>query len=140
VRARQAREDGVPYFRHGIFVEEYLEGPEISFDSACHDGVLMPLFLARKLTGFPPYFEETGHSIDAADPLLPDPELLNVLVSAHRAVGFHDGITHTEVKLTKDGPLGPRRRRRRSKSSARSTSRRNAHPRDRHDAVVCFAA
>ena len=28
------------------------------------------MFVARKRTGMHPYFEETGHVVDAADPLL----------------------------------------------------------------------
>jgi biotin carboxylase len=102
--ARAAREDGVPYFSDGVLVEEYLDGPEISIDAACQGGVLTPLFVARKTCGFPPYFEETGHSVDASDPLLHDPQLLDLLQAAHSAVGYRDGITHTEVRLTTGGP------------------------------------
>lgn len=102
--ARTAHEDGVPYFEQGVLVEEFLEGPEISVDSAVQDGVLTPLFVARKVCGFPPYFEETGHSVVADDPLLRDARLLALLQDAHRAVDYRDGITHTEVKLTARGP------------------------------------
>jgi len=101
-RARCAH--GVPSFRAGVLVEEYLQGPEISVDAACHNGVLTPLFVARKVSGFPPYFEETGHSVDGRDPLLHDTELLEVMQGAHRAVGYRDGITHTEIMLTEQGP------------------------------------
>jgi len=52
-----------------------------------------------------PYFEEVGHIVDAADPLLADPGLAAVLAAAHRALGFTDGITHAEFKLTGDGPV-----------------------------------
>ncbi|MFC0861737.1 ATP-grasp domain-containing protein [Sphaerimonospora cavernae] len=102
--ARGAEEDGVPYYDAGVLVEEYLTGEEISVDAALVDGELKPLFVARKISGFPPYFEETGHTVDAADPLLTDPRLLDVLARAHRAVGYHTGITHAELRLTDDGP------------------------------------
>ena len=102
--ARGATEDGVPYYEAGVLVEEYLSGEEISVDSACVDGRLAPMFVARKLSGFPPYFEEVGHVVRADDPLLHDQGLLDLLQRAHQAVGFHTGITHTEVRLTADGP------------------------------------
>jgi biotin carboxylase len=85
-------------------VEEFLTGPEISVDSAVHNGQVRPMFLARKEIGYPPYFEEVGHTVDAADPLLHDPELLRIIEQTHAALGFTDGITHTEVKLTPAGP------------------------------------
>jgi len=102
--AREATEDGVPYYEEGVLVEECLDGPEISVDAACADGRLLPMFVARKVTGFPPHFEEVGHVVDARDPLLDDPSLIDVLTRAHRAVGFRDGITHTELRLTAAGP------------------------------------
>lgn len=86
-------------------VEGYADGPEISVDGAVHKGEYRPMFLARKESGEPPYFEEVGHVVDAADPLLADPELVDTLVRAHRALGIEDGITHSEMRLTSDGPV-----------------------------------
>jgi hypothetical protein len=68
------------------------------------DGLVTPLFLARKVVGYPPYAEEIGHYVDAADPLLADPVLRAALQDAHSAVGFLDGWTHTEFMLTDTGP------------------------------------
>ncbi|WP_260848491.1 acetyl-CoA carboxylase biotin carboxylase subunit family protein [Streptomyces sp. SLBN-118] len=95
---------GAPDFGGSVLVEEYLLGEEISIDAALLDGELTPLYLARKVCGYEPYFEEIAHSVDAADPLLDDPEVLDVLRSAHTAVGYHTGITHTELRLTEAGP------------------------------------
>lgn len=102
--ARLAEEDGVPYYADGVLVEEYLTGPEISVDCAVIGGQVLPLFLARKVSGYPPYFEEVGHTVDADDPLLADPRLLAVLDDAHRAVGYTGGITHVELRRTAAGP------------------------------------
>ena len=96
--------DGAPDFGASVLVEEYLEGEEVSVDSALLDGEVTPLFVARKVCGFDPYFEEVAHSVDAADPLLQDAAVLDVLRRAHRAVGYHTGITHTELRLTTAGP------------------------------------
>ena len=57
----------------GVIVEGHVSGPEISIDAAVHDGEYLPMFVARKQTGDPPYFEEVGHVVDAGDPLLHDP-------------------------------------------------------------------
>jgi biotin carboxylase len=103
-----ARDTTVPgswRYDEGVLVEQYVPGPEISVDSAVHDGEVLPMFIARKQVGYPPYFEETGHVVDAADPLLADAGLTSVLVAAHKALGFTDGTTHSEFKLTPDGPV-----------------------------------
>jgi biotin carboxylase len=92
-------------YDEGVLVEQYVDGPEISVDSAVSGGQVQPMFLARKQLGYPPFFEETGHIVDAADPLLADPGLARVLAAAHEALGFTDGITHAEFKLTPDGPV-----------------------------------
>lgn len=92
-------------FRGGAIVEEYAVGPEISIDGAVHKGEYLPMFLARKRTGGHPYFEETGHVVDADDPLMSDATLMDTLARAHRVLGIEDGITHSEVRLTDRGPL-----------------------------------
>jgi biotin carboxylase len=91
-------------FERPVLVEEYLDGPEISVDSLCHGGEVTPLFVARKELGFPPHFEEVGHVVDAADPLLSDARLRDALTLAHRAVGLTEAWTHTEWRLTATGP------------------------------------
>jgi biotin carboxylase len=87
-----------------FLVEECVIGEEISIDAAVHGGVVAPVFVARKVVGYFPYAEEVGHFVDAADPLLTDPELLRALEAVHRGLGFRDGWTHTEFMLTADGP------------------------------------
>jgi len=87
-----------------VLVEEYLTGPEISVDAAVYHGQVLPMFVARKQIGYEPYFEEVGHVVDAADPLMTDPEILRILADTHAALGFTDGMTHTELKLTESGP------------------------------------
>jgi hypothetical protein len=102
-----ARDTAVPgswRYETGVLVEQCLSGPEISVDAAVFHGEVLPMFVARKEVGYPPYFEETGHVVDAADPLLADARLIRVLRDAHAALGFSDGMTHTELKLTPDGP------------------------------------
>lgn len=87
-----------------ILVEEFVSGEEISVDSVVRDGEVTRLFVGRKVVGYPPYAEEIGHVVDAADPLLADPVLLKALQRTHEALGFTDGITHSEFMLTASGP------------------------------------
>ncbi len=101
----RVRHSGPPAFEQGVLVEELIEGPEISVDGAVSDGHYVPFCLARKQLGPPPCFEEVGHVVDAADPLLTDPDLLAVLSGAHKALALPDGVTHTEVRLTSRGPV-----------------------------------
>lgn len=96
--------DPGPY-RACVIVEQYAGGPEISVDGAVHKGEYLPMFVARKHSGDEPYFEEIGHVVDAADPLLNDQNLMDTLARAHRALGVEDGITHAELRLTPRGPL-----------------------------------
>jgi biotin carboxylase len=94
----------MPRYAEEVLVEEYLPDPEISVDAAVYRGQVMPAFLARKEVGFPPYFEETGHYVSHLDPLLRDPEFIATLQATHEALGFSDGWTHTEYKITAGGP------------------------------------
>ena len=92
------------YDDDAVLVEEYADGPEISIDSAVFHGRVYPICLAHKELGYPPYFEEIGHFVDGADPMLSDPTLISALERAHAALGFTDGMTHTEYRLTPSGP------------------------------------
>ncbi|MDG9716065.1 ATP-grasp domain-containing protein [Streptomyces sp. DH24] len=95
---------GLPRHEQNVLVEEFLTGPEISIDAVIQDGHVTPTVLARKHLGPAPYFVETGHDVDANDPLLQDAELLGQLQDIHRALGFVHGATHSEFKLTPKGP------------------------------------
>jgi biotin carboxylase len=101
----RARRAGPPDFEDGALIEELVEGPEISIDGVISAGSYQPFCLARKRLGPPPCFEETGHLVDAADPLAADPALRSVLARAHEALGVPDGVTHTEVRMAARGPV-----------------------------------
>ncbi|MGW7282690.1 ATP-grasp domain-containing protein [Streptomyces sp. NPDC054844] len=94
----------LPTHERNILVEEFAQGPEISVDSVVHRGTVTPVCLARKEVGFEPYFEETGHVVDPDDPLWADETLTDVVVRTHSALDFTDGVTHTEIRLTPNGP------------------------------------
>ncbi|MFF2657332.1 ATP-grasp domain-containing protein [Kitasatospora sp. NPDC058032] len=87
-----------------VLVEEYLDGPEISVECVTVRGVTTPVALTRKQLGQEPFFEEVGHSVEAGDPLLAVAG--PVAVAALDALGFTNGVSHVEMRLTDTG--GPR--------------------------------
>jgi biotin carboxylase len=89
---------------HGILIEEYLHGPEISVDSVVVDGVATVVLLARKRLGFAPFCEEVGHLVaDWSDePWAGDVQ--GLVATAHRLLGIEQGVTHAEIRLTEQGP------------------------------------
>lgn len=94
--ADQSREDTA------VLVEEYLDGPEISVECVTHRGVTTAVAVTRKSLGPAPYFEETGHTVDARDPLLP--QVGPVAAAAIKALGITDGIQHVEMRLVDGRP------------------------------------
>ncbi|WP_151898348.1 ATP-grasp domain-containing protein [Streptomyces sp. C8S0] len=85
-----------------VLVEEYLDGPEISVECVTQHGHTHAVAVTRKKLGFEPYFEETGHTVDAADALLA--EVAPIAAAAIRALGIDSGIQHVEMRLTTSGP------------------------------------
>ncbi|WP_204357864.1 MULTISPECIES: ATP-grasp domain-containing protein [unclassified Streptomyces] len=85
-----------------VLVEEYLDGEEISVECVTHRGVTTPVAVTRKQLAFAPYFEEVGHTVDAADPLLR--RVGPVAQAAVAALGLTTGIQHVEMRLTSTGP------------------------------------
>jgi D-alanine-D-alanine ligase-like ATP-grasp enzyme len=88
----------------GVLVEEYLDGPEITVDSIVQGGTVTPVFLGRKRLAHAPYFEEMQHVVSHHEPLLRDPSFTRLLADVHTALGFVDGWTHAELRLTAAGP------------------------------------
>jgi biotin carboxylase len=85
-----------------VLVESYLDGPEVSVETVTFAGATIPVAVTRKDLGNLPYFEETGHTVAAGDPLLA--EAGPIAVSAVQALGIDRGVCHTEIRLTAGGP------------------------------------
>jgi biotin carboxylase len=102
--AHDASVPDMPRFEEAVLVEEFLDAPEVSVDSAVYDGAITAVFAARKKLGYAPYFEETAHTVCEDDPLIKDPDMVRTVVDAHKALGLRDAWTHAEFKLTPSGP------------------------------------
>lgn len=100
-----AFEYSMQYSRSGeIVVEEYMEGPEVSVETLSVNGVCHVVQITDKLTTGAPYFVEMGHN---------EPSMLNhsiqesiakIACDAVNAIGIQNGPSHTEIKVTKEGP------------------------------------
>lgn len=101
----QAYEYSKTYSRSGdIVVEEYMTGPEVSVETLSVDGECHVIQITDKLTTGAPNFVEMGHS----QPSMLSEEIRNrigeVAIAANHAVGIKNGPSHTEIKVTADGP------------------------------------
>ncbi|WP_221354691.1 ATP-grasp domain-containing protein [Streptomyces beigongshangae] len=89
----------------GVLIEEYLAGAEISVETAVlGPGRVRILAVTRKLPAPSGTTQEYGHCVDARDPLLSDPRLIQLIESAVAAHGITLGVLCIEVKLTPGGP------------------------------------
>jgi biotin carboxylase len=87
-----------------LMVEEYMEGAEVSVETLSVDGVCRVIQITDKLTTGVPYFVEMGHSQPSQHPEKIRKQISDVAVAANRAIGIQNGPSHTEIKVTKDGP------------------------------------
>ncbi len=87
-----------------IVVEEYMEGPEVSVEALTVDGVTTVLQITDKLTTGAPFFVEMGHSQPANFPCDVIEKIKEAAIAAVKAVGIKNGPSHTEIKVTEEGP------------------------------------
>lgn len=87
-----------------IVVEEYMEGPEVSVETMSIDGVCNVIQITDKITTGTPYFVEMVHSQPSSLNIDVIHEIQKVAVKANKAIGIKNGPSHTEIKVTKDGP------------------------------------
>ncbi|MFF4767412.1 acetyl-CoA carboxylase biotin carboxylase subunit family protein [Streptomyces sp. NPDC001255] len=92
----QSREDTA------ILVEQYLDGPEVSVEAVTFHGDTHVVAVTRKRLAAEPFFEEIGHTVDAADPLLP--VVAPIASAAIKALGITDGVQHVEMRLVDGHP------------------------------------
>lgn len=101
----EAYEYTVQYSRGGeVVVEEFMEGPEVSVETLAVAGDVQVIQITDKLTTGIPYFVEMGHSQPSRLSETTKEEIRRVAIAANRAIGIQNGPSHTEIKVTKDGP------------------------------------
>ena len=91
--------------RNGVvMVEEFMEGEEVSVEAMTVNGETTVVTITDKLTTPPPYFVELGHTEPSRHPAKLQEQIREITKQAVAAIRLQNGPSHTEVKLTKDGP------------------------------------
>lgn len=88
----------------GLMVEEFMEGSEVSVETLAIDGEVHVIQITDKLTTGAPYFVEMGHNDPSMLPEEMRNQIAEVAIAANKAIGIENGPSHTEIKVTKDGP------------------------------------
>ncbi len=87
-----------------VLVEEYMEGKEVSIEAITYSGKTEIIAITDKLTSGAPYFVEVGHTIQSSLCTEIKERIMKVTVDTINAIGIVNGPSHTEVKVTDDGP------------------------------------
>jgi len=91
--------------RNGIImVEEFMEGEEVSVEAMTVNGETTIVTITDKMTTPPPYFVELGHVEPSRHPMELREKIEEITKQAVSAIRLQNGPSHTEIKLTKDGP------------------------------------
>lgn len=91
--------------RNGVvMVEEFMEGEEVSVESVTVNGETTIITITDKMTTPPPYFVELGHAEPSRHPEELQEQIRKITRKAVAAIRLQNGPSHTEIKLTKDGP------------------------------------
>lgn len=87
-----------------VMVEEFMTGAEVSVEAMTVEGQTTILAITDKMITPPPYFVELGHS----EPSLLKEEIQDrirqVALQAVKAIRLVNGPSHTEIKVTPQGP------------------------------------
>ncbi|MFD5414483.1 pyridoxal-phosphate dependent enzyme [Streptomyces nojiriensis] len=94
---------GMPTART-VLVEEYLDAPEYSVEMFSGEGRAVCVGITAKSVTATPHFVEHRHVFPAPLPAATAQRITETVTAALDAAGIRLGATHTEVKLTADGP------------------------------------
>lgn len=87
-----------------VMVEEYMTGPEVSVEAMTVNEETTIVTITDKFITPPPYFVEIAHS----EPSILDEEtqeqICQITKKALKAIGLINAPSHTEIKVTKEGP------------------------------------
>ncbi|WP_288603681.1 ATP-grasp domain-containing protein [uncultured Treponema sp.] len=93
------------FSRNGIvMVEEFMHGPEVSVECMVVNRQVDIIAITDKLVTPLPYFVELGHSEQSQLPEETKNAIKKVATDAIHAIGIVNGCSHTEIKITEDGP------------------------------------
>jgi biotin carboxylase len=88
----------------GVLLEQVMTGPELSVETATHQGTTTVIGITDKSVTAAPGFVESGHQFPAALDDATAAAVAGLARAALVAIGWTHGVAHTEVMLTPDGP------------------------------------
>lgn len=81
-----------------------MTGPEVSVEAMTIDGKTTVIAITDKYITEPPYFVETAHSEPSRLSAGVQEKIRETALQAVRAIRLQNGPSHTEIKVTEDGP------------------------------------
>lgn len=91
--------------RNGIvMIEEFMAGPEVSVEAITVDGETEIIAITDKYITPPPYFVELAHSEPSRLSEEIQGQIRDIALQAIKAIRLQNGPSHTEVKITEEGP------------------------------------
>lgn len=97
--------ESIAFSRKGtLMVEECVYGPEVSVEALTVDGFTTVAAITDKLVTDPPYFVELGHSEQSMLSEAVKKEIAELAKRTVAAIGMSNGPSHTEIKVTPQGP------------------------------------
>lgn len=87
-----------------VMVEELITGPEVSVEAITMNGETDILAITDKLVTDPPFFVELGHSEQSQLDKSIQERIRRVAIDTIRAIGIENGPSHTEIKISEEGP------------------------------------
>lgn len=87
-----------------VMVEEYMTGPEVSVEAMTVNGKTTILTITDKFITPPPYFVEIAHSEPSSLSGEIQERIRQVALQAIAAIRLVNGPSHTEIKVTEQGP------------------------------------
>ncbi|KGP76123.1 biotin carboxylase [Desulfosporosinus sp. Tol-M] len=87
-----------------VLIEEYMLGPEVSVESFTLNGITDVIAITDKIVTQPPFFVELGHTEQSQLSENIKRQIKDVVKRTLSAVGVINGPSHTELKITTEGP------------------------------------
>lgn len=87
-----------------VMVEEYMTGPEVSVEAMTVNEETTIVTITDKFITPPPYFVEIAHSEPSILDEKTQEQICQITKKALKAIGLINAPSHTEIKVTKEGP------------------------------------
>lgn len=87
-----------------VLVEAYMQGPEVSVEAFTLNGMTDVIAITDKLVTKPPFFVELGHSEQSCFSADIKQQIKRIVIQTLSAIGLRNGPSHTEIKVTAEGP------------------------------------